>query len=61
MLAHVEMYGTCSADGAAVRLTASGQTAVPGSAAEFAAAIEKRRTALAGFAKILAIKPASFE
>ena len=43
------------------RLTASGQTVLPGSAAEFAAAIEKQRTALAGFAKTLGIKSATFE
>ncbi len=43
------------------RLTASGQTVVPGSAAEFAAALEKQRTALAGFAKTLGIKAATIE
>jgi tripartite-type tricarboxylate transporter receptor subunit TctC len=43
------------------RLTASGQMVVPGSAAEFTASIEKQRTALAGFAKILGIKPATLE
>jgi tripartite-type tricarboxylate transporter receptor subunit TctC len=43
----------------AQRLTGSGQTVVPGSASEFAAAIEKQRVALAGFAKVLGIKAAA--
>ena len=43
------------------RLTATGQTVVPGSAAEFTAAIEKQRAALAGFAKVLGITAATIE
>jgi tripartite-type tricarboxylate transporter receptor subunit TctC len=50
------------ADAAVVRrLTATGQTVVPGSAAEFAAAVEKQREALAGFAKVLGITAAATE
>jgi tripartite-type tricarboxylate transporter receptor subunit TctC len=50
------------ADAAVVqRLTATGQTVVPGSAAEFAAALEKQREALAGFAKVLGITAAATE
>jgi tripartite-type tricarboxylate transporter receptor subunit TctC len=45
----------------AQRLAASGQTVVPGSAAEFAASIEKQRAALAGFAKVLGITAAAIE
>jgi tripartite-type tricarboxylate transporter receptor subunit TctC len=43
------------------RLTATGQTVVPGSAAEFAAAIEKQRAALAEFARVLGITAATIE
>ena len=43
------------------RLTTTGQTVVPGSAAEFAAAIEKQRSSFAGFANNLGIKAATFE
>lgn len=45
----------------AQRLTATGQAVVPGSAAEFAAAIEKQRVALEGFAKELGITAAATE
>jgi len=45
----------------AQRLTATGQTVVPGSAAEFAAAIEKQRASLEGFAKVLGISAATVE
>jgi tripartite-type tricarboxylate transporter receptor subunit TctC len=43
------------------RLTGTGQTVVPGSASEFAAAIEKQRADLAGFAKVLGMKAATTE
>jgi tripartite-type tricarboxylate transporter receptor subunit TctC len=43
------------------RLTATGQTVVPGSAAEFTAAIDKQRAALAGFARVLGITAATIE
>jgi tripartite-type tricarboxylate transporter receptor subunit TctC len=43
------------------RLTATGQAVVPGSAAEFAASIEKQRASLAGFAKVLGITAATVE
>jgi len=42
------------------RLTATGQTVVPGSAAEFAAAFEEQRQKFAGFAKNLGITPVTF-
>src|ERR1043165_9136711 len=45
----------------AQRLAASGQTVVPGSAAGFAASIEKQRASIAGFAGALGIKPATIE
>ncbi len=40
------------------RLTATGQVVVPGSAAEFAASIEKQRAGMAGIAKALGIEAA---
>jgi tripartite-type tricarboxylate transporter receptor subunit TctC len=40
------------------RLQATGQVVVPGSAAEFAASIDKQRTTVAGLAKVLGIKAA---
>jgi len=43
------------------RLTATGQTVVPGTAADFAAAIDRQRSALADFAKVLGIKAATIE
>jgi tripartite-type tricarboxylate transporter receptor subunit TctC len=43
------------------RLTATGQSVVPGSSAEFTAAIEKQRAALAGFARTLGITAATVE
>lgn len=43
------------------RLTATGQTVMPGSASEFAAAIEKQRAALEGFARVLGITAATIE
>jgi tripartite-type tricarboxylate transporter receptor subunit TctC len=43
------------------RLTATGQVVSPGSAAEFAAAIEKQSTSIGGFAKVLGIKAATNE
>ena len=45
----------------AQRLTATGQTVMPGSASEFAAAIEKQRASLEGFAKVLGISAATIE
>ncbi len=45
----------------AQRLTATGQAVVPGSAAEFAAAIEKQRVALEGFARVLGITAATID
>ena len=45
----------------AQRLTATGQTIMPGSASEFAAAIEKQRASLEGFAKVLGISAATIE
>jgi tripartite-type tricarboxylate transporter receptor subunit TctC len=41
------------------RLTATGQVVVPGTAAEFAASIEKQRTGLAEVVSVLGIKPAT--
>ena len=41
------------------RLQATGQDVVPGSAAEFAASIDKQRKVVAEFAKILGIKAAT--
>jgi hypothetical protein len=41
------------------RLQATGQDVVPGSAAEFATAIDKQRAAVAETAKILGIKAAT--
>ncbi|MEX2036396.1 MAG: tripartite tricarboxylate transporter substrate binding protein [Xanthobacteraceae bacterium] len=41
------------------RLTATGQVVVPGSAAEFAAAIDKQRAGVAAVAKVLGIKAAT--
>jgi tripartite-type tricarboxylate transporter receptor subunit TctC len=43
------------------RLTATGQVVAPGSAAEFAASIEKQAAGLAGFAKVLGIEAAATE
>jgi tripartite-type tricarboxylate transporter receptor subunit TctC len=43
------------------RLTATGQVVSPGSAAEFAASIEKQRAGIAGFAKVLGIQAATTE
>lgn len=43
------------------RLTASGQTVVPGLAAEFTAAVEKQRASFAEFARNLGMKAATFE
>ena len=43
------------------RLTATGQVVVPGSAAEFAASIDKQRAGIAGFAKVLGIQAATTE
>ena len=43
------------------RLTATGQMVSPGSAAEFAAAIEKQSAGIAGFAKVLGIQAATTE
>ena len=43
------------------RLTGTGQTMVPGMAAQFAAAIDKQRQALDGFAKVLGITAATVE
>ena len=51
---------TALADPAIVqRLTATGQIVVPGSAAEFAAAIDKQRAGVAEIAKVLGIKAAT--
>jgi tripartite-type tricarboxylate transporter receptor subunit TctC len=51
---------TALADPAIVqRLTATGQAVVPGSAAEFAASIEKQRAGVAEIAKMLGIKAAT--
>jgi tripartite-type tricarboxylate transporter receptor subunit TctC len=41
------------------RLQATGQVVVPGSAAEFAASIDKQRATVAGIAKVLGIKAAT--
>jgi tripartite-type tricarboxylate transporter receptor subunit TctC len=50
------------ADAAIVqRLTTTGQTVVPGSAAEFTAAIEKQRASLEAFARVLGIPAATIE
>jgi len=43
------------------RLTATGQVVSPGSAAEFAASIEKQSAGMAGFAKVLGIQTATTE
>ncbi len=43
------------------RLTATGQVVSPGSAAEFAASIEKQSADIAGFAKVLGIQAATTE
>ena len=43
------------------RLASTGQTVIPGSSAEFTAAVEKQRTSLAGFAKTLGITAAATE
>jgi tripartite-type tricarboxylate transporter receptor subunit TctC len=43
------------------RLTTSGQTVMPGSAVEFAAAVAKQRADLAEFAKVLGITAAATE
>ena len=45
----------------AQRLTATGQTVIPGSASEFAAAIEKQRMSLEGSARVLGISAATIE
>jgi tripartite-type tricarboxylate transporter receptor subunit TctC len=51
---------TALADPAIVsRLTATGQVVAPGSAAEFAASIDKQRATVAEIAKVLGIKPAT--
>ncbi len=41
------------------RLTATGQVVVPGSAADFAASIDKQRAGLADVVSVLDIKPAT--
>jgi len=43
------------------RLASTGQTVIPGSSAEFTAAVEKQRSSLAGFAKVLGITAATTE
>jgi tripartite-type tricarboxylate transporter receptor subunit TctC len=43
------------------RLASTGQTVIPGSSAEFTAAVEKQRTSLAGFAKTLGITAATID
>ena len=43
------------------RLASTGQTVIPGLSAEFTAAVEKQRSSLAGFAKVLGITAATTE